>query len=863
MSNSSERMQSVKELILDNQLFIDVIRNKKSNIEKDYNDCDKVKEEFLLTMLSRGYIDENYSDFLSESYEGQFTNDEFAYIHNLREECEPNLKLKIEHFHSVERKILPYKWTNASVLNNDILSNALRNKQAEKIKKIIKAIVNYSNLYKKNNFLEQYVNSIKNEGEMDQLIDFFLAKLSEEMDSGSLSVFSENMGNLFCRMIDDKIDDTTIRKYSKSIGEFLENNTKILDDLLVKVVKKTSLKEKIRKIDFEIGDLSYYNGKTEVQRMLIDEAFFRITKENLDFVLSKQSEIKPGFYYDCIRRKPKIKNKINDLDKIDDYIDIMFPEKEIRNISEEGLADLLFGTIISYEKAEQLIPRLADVCVDLTYLPKYYNLNTKQIIKQNSDLIHFIIKEQKIKLDFNNLLFVSQSNNVDDVITFAYRQLTVQKHSQDVFEFDEFAKTNYLESFYAILLTEPKVDLELFEDESVFLIRQDIDVIDLVNSLVNGEKEIPQRKMQKLLELAFKRKNIHDKSSSSFSIILKKEFDYFIKNCYNIKNKSRPTWISNLSILLRNENNILDEIQVDSLMGIVTLDEFGNIIKDWVRKDGKQITSNYLKKILSVKNLSVLIKQFGRSAVVDLLDNYKESLDIYLVNEIKANIEQNFNPSINHEPVENEVSHIKTLLDITEKYGLPPRAIFERRVKSSVLFGPLVEVLQYGSPNELNWNTIIHIICDIVDRKPRLREVIELIKNNPDSSEVKRNASFVLTRNNLDRVAFRNDLFIIGRFFYDAMEKGKIGVPEFCSFEDNDLLKISSIFLFHPLLCGAVFEGYFDNGGNLKHSFNDVLYKLSCEIVKDRNSTGYEFIRDCLALFRYDLDPNVTSIFNL
>ena len=114
---------------------------------------------------SRSYIDENYSDLLSESYEGQFTNDEFAYIHNLREEREPNLKLKIEHFHSVERKILPYKWTNASVLNNDILSNALKNEQTEKIKKIIKAIINYSRLYKKNDFLEQYVNSIINRGE--------------------------------------------------------------------------------------------------------------------------------------------------------------------------------------------------------------------------------------------------------------------------------------------------------------------------------------------------------------------------------------------------------------------------------------------------------------------------------------------------------------------------------------------------------------------------------------------------------------------------------------------------------------------------------------------------------------------------
>ena len=863
MSNSSERIQSVKELVLDNQLFIDVIRKKKSNIEKDYNDYDKVKEEFLLTMLSRGYIDENYSDFLSESYEGQFTNDEFAYIQNLKEEREPDFKLKIEHFHSVERKILPYKWTNASVLNNDILSNALKNEQTEKIKKIIKAIINYSRLYKKNDFLEQYVNSIINESEKDKLIDNFLAELSEELDSDSLSIFSEKTVNLFYKMLDKKIDDTTIREHGKIIEDFLENNTKILDGVLVKAVQNPALKEKIKKINIEVNDLSDYNDKNEVQRMLIDDALFRITKENLDLILSQQKELEPGFYYDYIRRRPKIKNKINDADKINDYIDIMFPDKEIRNISEEGLADLLFATIILDEKAEQIISRLANVSVDLTYLPRYYDLNTKHIIKINSNLIHFIIKEQKIKWDFSNLLFVSQSDIVDDVISFAYHQLAVQKRSRGLSEIDNFAKINYLESFYTFLLTEPKVDLDLLEGESIFLIRYGFDVINLANPLVNGDKEIPPSKMQKLIELAFKRINIRDESSMSFSSILKKEFDYFLKNCYDIKSKCRLTWTPNFAVLLRNENNILDESQVDSLMGIVTLEEFGIIIKNWIIKDGKQVVSNYIKKLLSLKNLSVWTKQFGRSAVVDFLDNYKESLDGYVVNEIKANIEQNFNSSINHEPVENETSHIKTLLNITEKYNLPPRVIFERRIKSVRLFEHLVAALQYDSQNALNWNMINHIIRDIIHHGTHLQVALDIIKNHPDSSEAKRNALVALSPNGLNRAAFGNDLFIVGRYFYNAMEKRGIEVSEFCSFEDNDLLKISSIFPLHPLLCGAVFEGYFDNGGNLKNSSSDVLFRLSCEIGNDRNSKGYEFIRECLAPFRYDLRSDIASIFNL
>ena len=56
---------------------------------------------------------------------------------------------------------------------------------------------------------------------------------------------------------------------------------------------------------------------------------------------------------------------------------------------------------------------------------------------------------------------------------------------------------------------------------------------------------------------------------------------------------------------------------------------------------------------------------------------------------------------------------------------------------------------------------------------------------------------------------------------------------------------------------------FFDNDGNFKNTFNEFQLKLSQEMNKHPNSKGYEFIRDCLTLFRYNLDSHIASIFNL
>ena len=72
MINPSEDSKSLKDLLKDNQSLIKIIQSSKNIIERDYYDQEKVNEDFLFTMLSKGYIDENYSDFLSTSYEELF-----------------------------------------------------------------------------------------------------------------------------------------------------------------------------------------------------------------------------------------------------------------------------------------------------------------------------------------------------------------------------------------------------------------------------------------------------------------------------------------------------------------------------------------------------------------------------------------------------------------------------------------------------------------------------------------------------------------------------------------------------------------------------------------------------------------------
>ena len=871
MPNLSGKSQSLKNLILDNQLIIDVIRKEKKRIEENYDDCDKVKEEFLLTMLSKGYIDENYSDFLSVSYEDQFTNDEYTYIQNLRDESEPDFNLKIEHLHSVERKILPYKWTNSSVLNNDILTDILNNNQTEKIEQFITAIINYCNQYKKNNFLEQYIQFINNEKKKDLFIDELLEKISKKIDSNSLSIFNEKTESLFCRMIDKNIDDSTIDSCSKIIGSYLENNTKILKELLKNANQDFSLKKKIKNIIPIIKNLSDFNDEPEVQKVLIDEAMFQISKENLDLILAQINGSQYNFGYEYFIQNNDIWEKITHPNTINSFIEKILLNGDKLNFYQYGIVDILFNEKVKLENVSKIIDKIENESIELEALPVYFKFDSVKPPESWANIVNNLLNQNKLDLNFNNILYVFKLYP-KGLIQFVQKvfhkiEVLIKAKSLKLGKTDDYAIGHYLHNFFDTILVFSNIDDDLFEKIVYIMIYHHIKIIEFTTDSLDHLGQIPTTKAQILTKLIFKNSIFNNDSINDFLRIIVQGFGDLHQNFNKIKDKCindwncKQAWILLLSILLK------DDIQkndfIDSIMKSLPLDDFGDVIKVWLEKDGQQDATNYVRNLVNLNILDVWIKNFGRSKVLEFFDNYKESLDSHFIKEITNKIEQNFPSSADQESVEIEKNHVNYLLEIIKEYKIPPRAIFERRIKLKKLFEPLTSILQINSNNKLDWTTIISTTSNIINSKSFLQKALNIVKKNPNSEAIKKTALLLLPQNSSFRAVLKNDLFIIGRVFFNILENNKLSVNDFTSYEKNDLLTISSIWSLHPLLCGAIFEGFFDNDGYFKKTFNNTLFKLSIELGKDRNSKGYEFIRDCLKSFRFDLNSEIASIFNL
>ena len=820
MSNTSEELHEeihpLKKLISGNQLLIDIIRREKNIIEKDYDDCDKVKEEFFLTMLSEGYIDENYSDFLSTSYNEQFTDDEYIYIQNLRDELKPNFKLKIEHIHSVEKKILSYKWTNASVLNNDILTDILEKKQPERIKQFISAIKHYCYLYKSNIFLEQYFNSISEKEKKYEIIDNLLEELSNEIEPDTskkmnenilLSLFSEKTSNLFCRMIDKYTDISTINNYGNSIREFFKERTIILNEVLEKSIQETSLKEKIKVLNLEIENLSYYNNKKEVQQLLISECMFKVSIKNLDYLLSQQNEIPLHFYYDYIRKKDKIKTKIIDSEKINNFIEELNFKCDKISIFPETIVELLFNPNLSDESAEKIVKKIDDEFVDLGNLIKIYGKKINQIWpKVYSNIIHSLIQYNKLKIDFNNLLYVFGIGDEKDTILFAKKEQDKYKKEFRLTKIDEYTKKNYLDPFYQFLLTKDSVDSDLFEEISNVLLNQGTDIINLVIPIIDDNTKIATLKLHKLIKLSFKRFSIEKTSSKAFLTIIKNEFDFVYNDFDNIKEYSKNSLYISLSIILKNEDNILNENQLNSLMEKMTFSDFREIILIWNNNDKREASKNVVN-IFNKEHLLKLLKIFNLKQVLNFFDDIKKYINSDVAERLKSII-----INLDH-------NNTKSLISIANKYGLGKRAIYEYNIKLQPLKNISYE-LQKNLDYDQKWiDACVYATKSIINV-------------------------------NFNRIV--NDLFVIGRHLYKTIENGSININDFLS--NNALTNYSKSFKLNPVLCGIIFEAYFNNNGNLKLSTLKLQFdQIIKELEKNYNSYGLSFIRECLSLFKNQL----------
>ncbi len=624
------------------------IKNKKVTIEKELgysrNEC--VEDDFLFTLLSNGYINEEYRYYIQKTTQKNFTIWERSYIDSVINEETPFFTAEINDAKSVIEEIDDYRWSDPSVLNNDIFTYLIQNNLYDRIGWFINAIKNYFEKYHKNDFVDQYVASIKDLGDRNKIVKSFLDELSKKLNSDIsndlkmnylLSFFCNGSGALFCEMIENRPDDDY---YIKILNDFFEKRKSVLDYTLDFAEKNASFKKKLLGMNIEVKKVSDYIDST--QKKIVDNAMFLLSRENLDYIIAQQTDIQPHFYYDYIRKNPRLKSKINGPDKVGDFVEEFLIGDNECKFGPEGIVDFLFTTSIDDVEIDRFADKIEDEYVDLTYLSKFYSDVSRLnfIIKLDSSLIHTLIQLNKIKIDFNNLVYISWSNIVDDVVLFAKKQIREQGNSLLKYGIDDLASLS-LEHFYGFLLKEEKVDVALLEQESFFLINQAVDIGEFASLLLNDDKEISVDKKHIFIRLLFRRTFQNANSNNKFASIIKKEFEYFYDKFSEIRKLcEKATWILNISILLKNENKVLEENYLDRIMKKMFVEDFEGVMKVLCDQIGYFETSKIAEKLLNIECLREWLEKYGKNSLVAFVKSVKnymtEDFEIVLKNRINS-----------------------------------------------------------------------------------------------------------------------------------------------------------------------------------------------------------------------------------
>lgn len=790
-----------------------IIKDNKIEIEEKHNKKISIDENFLFTMLSKGYIDEDYRYYITKAYVEQFELDEQFYLNNVKEGLNPEYNLKIKQVPLVLKEIRDDQWSSPSILNNDILTHLILFNLFEKIEWFFNAIENYYLDEEKNDFLYQYTTSIRDNYNKERITKKLYKIILKRTNPYSLdSFFSDDSGPLFCDLINNCTKKDLIA-YRSIFNTFLNRRESILNFLLSKATQEISLEDKLNEMDLEVNILSNY--KDPIINFLINNALFKISKDNLNYALEYQGIHKPYYYYDYIRKNTKTKNKVINTEKVNEFLDTFILSSDKIQISPEGAVELIFNNNVHFDKIENFIEKIDDEYVDLSYLPLLFKKEISFLSDFAPNVIPPLIQHKKIKENFNNALYVykfgNSSENLADFIKTNLNKIT--EHNKK----DDYAWNNYLKGFFQEIITNENIyNFKTTIDICVFLISEKIDFLDLIDS----NTTISDTNKVTLITTSFYRDYINTKTNGLFLRLTKEKFNnFYYHKFFIIKWAAESNWFKNMLILLRNrgekanEINILSKDQIDSLMYLISPRSFTKLAKYSLNKYNNDTTLKFLSQVFSEQVMNKWITNFGINQILDFCSRYNHYSD--------SNNDEKDNP------IKIFITKCKELdnsiFKIAYKYNLNKNAIADENYVSTFPYcQKIIEKLKSHiwydqNPIVTDFNTQIAKLCS--------------------ESET-----------HLNEQSLTNDLFVIGRNLYQAAEGRAYNIINLIMSLDNTNLCPQNGHSFNPILCGAAFEIYFDHNGFLRNSlkkdnFNTILEQL------ENYPQAINFLNECLKTY--------------
>ena len=489
------------------------------------------KKEFVDYLLRHGYIDEDYSRYISHFYADSLSENDKRYLRLIKNNQAPiDVSLELSNFGKVVKRIQKHEWKYFAVLNLSLLKYLLQIKDRH-----LDYFLNTLWKYKQQNLDCTFLSALNVDYGLYPTLYNKVYKLFNDKSDWLQVLFEKERNSVhykFFRYTDfeEKKDD---------VVNFLSKDVSFLYDPDVDGDKEfVAAKFDTLNIKFNLlNDSPEY----PIYDILLEQNAYVISKQNFDIIVNHA--LGNGFkhiindYYTQVSKMPNKKVKAYVDENIEDFVDkVMLSSGKNIAENEDAFVELLDKENLSYAAKAKLIEKNDCEISDLTNvsLDKLKSKDAKQV-----DLCDLLFAHRRVKPCWKNV-FESFKHN-DNALSKSLNDYMFDKKTIDEIVESDFLTSDELINkngnygiaygFYQSLLAAGKIPLECFST-LMSVCPWSVDDFDLMR--------ISQEEMNYLIELKilkFSDEKYNLIKNRFFGLIPKYvglNFDEFIAACKNL-----------------------------------------------------------------------------------------------------------------------------------------------------------------------------------------------------------------------------------------------------------------------------------------------------------------------------------------
>lgn len=426
------------------------------------------KNELEIFALSRGYITNDYNDYISIFKEGNLTYNDMKYIKSVKKNEKLDYSYHLDNLDEIISRLDPMDFSNINILNNNLLNYIIDKvkKYGNEFEKIMSLFATISD--DNYEFIEQYESS---EG-----FDYFSQQLIIKSNNLWNYIYKNKVGNEKCinqwilRFLKNKssldnIDDSFI-DYISNYKEFFLIDSK--EQLLICVDSLRLLNIRFNNLNFDIDDelfdKVYENNLYELNIHMITGIF---NKFNIEF-----ENVSSKLLTEIYNNKKLESLKIYITNNFEQFLNNCYLKIDKYNNDENVLIEILNDSYATTDAKETIIQK--------------ENIQFKNIILIDESLHDILIKHDKVDYNLNNVLQLYKESELltDYIITI------INSKKLDAKEFNTISDKEIKKKIEYDIAISNKILIDVYK---VF-----IKEFDVINNL--SESQLEETRLQILIE---------------------------------------------------------------------------------------------------------------------------------------------------------------------------------------------------------------------------------------------------------------------------------------------------------------------------------------------------------------------------